>query len=108
MWCARPNCAEKAFGDTGMAAMGNHLWASRRLLGVLLVSTIFAPVPSRAAFPERLITIVVGFPPGSPNDVLGRAVAERLRQRVHQPVIVDNRPGAAGMTATLDFVTRAP
>jgi tripartite-type tricarboxylate transporter receptor subunit TctC len=91
-----------------MAALGNHLRASRRLLGGLLVSTMLAPVPSRAAFPERLITIVVGFPPGSPNDVLGRAVAERLRQRVHQPVIVDNRPGAAGMTATLDFVNRAP
>ena len=57
-----------------------------------------------AAFPERPITIVVGFPAGSPNDVLGRSIGERLSKRVGQPVVIENRPGAAGMTATLDFV----
>lgn len=81
---------------------------SRRSALGLLVASGLLPRPAVAAFPDRPITIVVGFPPGSPNDVLARAVGERMRQRTGQAVIVDNRPGAAGMTATLDFVQRAP
>lgn len=91
-----------------MAVIGRYLRASRRLLAGLVVLGALAPMPSLAAFPDRLITIVVGFPPGSPNDILGRSVAEHLSRRVGQPVIVENRPGAAGMVATLDFVNRAP
>ncbi|WP_431285072.1 Bug family tripartite tricarboxylate transporter substrate binding protein [Humitalea sp. 24SJ18S-53] len=91
-----------------MAAFTKFVRLSRRLLVPLLVSTVLTPAPSQAAFPDRLLTIVVGFPPGSPNDVLARSVADRLRRRTGQPVIVENRPGAAGMTATLDFVNRAP
>ncbi len=82
--------------------------AARLLCLATALAAILSHGPAQAAFPERLVTIVVGFPPGSPNDVLGRAIAERLRIRTGQPVIVDNRPGAAGMTATLDFVNRAP
>jgi tripartite-type tricarboxylate transporter receptor subunit TctC len=81
---------------------------SRRVLAGLAVAAALLPWHAEAAFPDRLVTIVVGFPPGSPNDVLGRAVADRLRQRTGQPVIVENRPGAAGMTATAEFVARAP
>ncbi|MBL8701686.1 MAG: tripartite tricarboxylate transporter substrate binding protein [Alphaproteobacteria bacterium] len=62
---------------------------------------------ARAAFPEKPITIIVGLPPGSPNDVLARSVGERLSKRIGKPVVVENRPGAAGMTATEVFVGNA-
>lgn len=91
-----------------MTRIGDGLRMSRRLAAGLLAVSALAPRPSLAAFPDRMITIVVGFPAGSPNDVLARMVADRLRQRVNQPVIVENRPGAAGMVATRDFVERAP
>lgn len=50
-------------------------------------------------FPERPITMLVGFSAGGPTDVAMRALGETARQRLGQPVIVDNKPGAAGSVA---------
>ena len=49
--------------------------------------------------------MMVPFPPGGSNDILGRFLAQRLSERVGQPVVVDNRPGADGMIGT-DMVAR--
>jgi len=48
-----------------------------------------------AAFPERQITIVIGFPPGG-ADVFTRMIAEYMTEKLGVPVIVENRPGASG------------
>jgi tripartite-type tricarboxylate transporter receptor subunit TctC len=48
------------------------------------------------AYPSRPITIVVPFPPGSGTDIIPRALAPVLSQSMGQPVVVENRPGAAG------------
>jgi tripartite-type tricarboxylate transporter receptor subunit TctC len=50
---------------------------------------------------------VVGFPPGGPNDTLGRLIADWLTQRLGQAVIVENRPGSSGNIAT-QAVAKAP
>ncbi|MBV9348778.1 MAG: tripartite tricarboxylate transporter substrate binding protein [Pseudolabrys sp.] len=52
--------------------------------------------PAQAAWPERAITIVVPFPPGGPNDLLGRLLAAELAPRLGQNVIVENKAGAVG------------
>jgi tripartite-type tricarboxylate transporter receptor subunit TctC len=52
-----------------------------------------------AAYPERPITVVVGFPPGSAPDVAARLVTPKLSARLGQPVIVENRSGASGTIA---------
>jgi tripartite-type tricarboxylate transporter receptor subunit TctC len=57
-------------------------------------------------FPNRPITIVVPFPPGGTADMLPRLVAEKLPELLGQPVVVTNRPGAAGMLGA-EFVSRA-
>ena len=49
------------------------------------------------AFPEKPMRMVVPFPPGGGNDIVGRAVAQRLSETVGQQVVVDNRPGAGGV-----------
>lgn len=48
------------------------------------------------AFPERTVTLVVPFTPGSGSDIIARIIAPKLSERWKQPVIVDNKPGASG------------
>src|SRR5688500_4060323 len=57
-------------------------------------------------FPSRAITIAVGSPPGGGLDTTARAMAPELSARMGQPVIIENRTGAAGMVALL-YVARA-
>jgi len=59
-------------------------------------------------FPSRPLHLVVGFPPGGPNDTLARLVAEWLSRRLGQPVAVENQPGGAGNIATAAVVHAAP
>lgn len=66
------------------------------LCAVALLFGVFAPGAARAAWPERNITIIVPFPPGGPNDLLGRLLAAELAPKLGQSVIVENRAGAVG------------
>ena len=58
-------------------------------------------------WPAKPIRIVVGFPPGSSTDSIARVVAEHLRAKLGQPVIVENKPGANGVLGVTE-VARAP
>jgi tripartite-type tricarboxylate transporter receptor subunit TctC len=73
----------------------------RRLacVGAGLLALLCALSPARADYPERPVTIVVGFPPGGPSDTLARIIAKKLGELLGQPFIVDNRPGAGGNVA---------
>ena len=68
------------------------------LVGAALAAALFLPATARAqsAWPARPVTIIVPFPPGGTLDTLARTLAERLRASLGQPVIVENRTGAAG------------
>ena len=68
-------------------------------LFALLAVVLGATSPARADYPERPVTIVVGFPPGGPSDVLARIVANKLGELLGQPFVIDNRPGAGGNVA---------
>ena len=52
------------------------------------------------SFPSRPVTIIVAFPPGGGTDIVARKLAQRLSARWGQPVIVDNKAGAAGTIGT--------
>jgi tripartite-type tricarboxylate transporter receptor subunit TctC len=58
------------------------------------------------AYPSRPVRWIVGFPPGGPNDITARIMAQFLSERLHQQFAVENRPGAAGNVAT-ELVARA-
>jgi tripartite-type tricarboxylate transporter receptor subunit TctC len=59
-------------------------------------------------FPSRPVRIIVPFPPGGSNDVLARALAERLSPRIGQPVVIENRGGAGGALGADAVAKSAP
>jgi tripartite-type tricarboxylate transporter receptor subunit TctC len=71
---------------------------------------LFCPAIPAAAddYPDRPITLVVPFPPGGTNNIMARAVADKLSESLGQQVVVENRSGgAAGTIATRQFVKSA-
>ena len=65
-----------------------------------------APVAAQA-YPEKPVRMIVPFPAGGGSDTAGRAIAQRLSERLGQPVVVENRVGAAGSIGA-EFASRAP
>src|SRR5580658_2822599 len=82
----------------------------RRKLLHLAAGALALPAISRIAsaldYPTRPVRWIVGFPPGGPNDITARIVAQFLSERLHQQFVVENRPGAAGNVAT-EMVAKA-
>jgi tripartite-type tricarboxylate transporter receptor subunit TctC len=69
---------------------------------------VIAPAAAQNPWPSRPIRIVVPYGPGSSPDVLVRVFSDKLAQRLGQPVVVDNRPGAGGNTGTDHVAKSAP
>jgi tripartite-type tricarboxylate transporter receptor subunit TctC len=57
-------------------------------------------------YPTRPVRMIVGFPPGGPTDLIARLVGQWLSERLGQPVVIENRPGA-GTSIAIEAVVRA-
>ncbi|WKB51440.1 Bug family tripartite tricarboxylate transporter substrate binding protein [Eleftheria terrae] len=91
--------------------MLSPLSSRRRLLrsaAVLLASLGLLPAVQAQSWPQRPVTLVVPFPPGSATDVLARVLAEQMTRSLGQPVIVENKAGANGMIGTAMAAKAAP
>ncbi|HEY1543720.1 MAG TPA: tripartite tricarboxylate transporter substrate-binding protein [Xanthobacteraceae bacterium] len=83
----------------------------RRLIHTAAITAAASLMPRLAdadTFPSRPLRLVVGFPPGGPNDTLARLIAGWLASRLGQPVVVENQPGNAGNIATAAVVRAMP
>src|SRR5690606_29613323 len=65
-----------------------------------------APVQASDTYPEKPITIVVPYSPGSASDTTARIISEKLGPRLNVPIVVENKPGASG-TIGAAYVGRA-
>ena len=74
----------------------------------LLAVLIFVPGVALADYPDRPITITVGFAPGGTSDVAARILAERLTNSLGVAVVVDNKPGAGGSIAAAATAAATP
>src|SRR5712671_1749877 len=81
--------------------------AMRQALIVGLLTVLAQPVQAQLN-PSRQITIVVPIGAGGGVDATGRLIAEKLQERLKQPVVVENRPAAGGMVGTDSVAKAAP
>ncbi|WP_399685806.1 Bug family tripartite tricarboxylate transporter substrate binding protein, partial [Xenophilus sp.] len=90
--------------------MRHHFSRPRRALllaAALLGPAAFAPAAlAEGAFPTKPVTLVVPFPPGGPTDAMARTLAAEMKDRLGQPMIVENRAGAGGNIGA-EYVARA-
>src|SRR5687768_12907322 len=79
-----------------------------RLCTALVLAVTAAAASAQDTYPSRPVHLIVGFPAGGPTDVAARFLAERLRDRLGQPVVVENRTGAASNIAAASVAKAAP
>jgi len=73
----------------------------------MLALALFSCIATAQSFPSRPVKIVVPYPPGGGNDIMARFIQPKLAEQWAQPVVVENKPGAAGNLGAGE-VARAP
>ncbi|APE47101.1 ABC transporter substrate-binding protein [Delftia sp. HK171] len=76
--------------------------------GLLIAATGSALADDAASYPNRAITMIVGYPAGGSTDLVGRFVADGLASRLGQPVVVENLGGAGGAIGAQKAVKATP
>lgn len=92
-------------------AMTSSFWTRRSILraGGSAVAVAAAPAAlAQTRYPRRPIKLVIGFPAGGITDIVMRSVAVEAEKKLGQPVVVENKPGAAGVPAYLAMKAAAP
>jgi len=83
-------------------------WAKAATAVALFAAASFAQPQARAEdYPARPVRMVVGFGPGAVADVIARAMAARVSEKIGQQIVIENRPGA-GSSLGAEYVARAP
>ena len=76
--------------------------------GMVLAGLVAISVTAFAAYPDRQVTLLVGYAPGGATDIIARTLATSLSSKWGQTVVVENKPGASGMLAAEQVVRAKP
>src|SRR5688500_350992 len=87
--------------------MGTSLTAALAV-GLAIMGAIAAAPTAAQSYPQRPIRVIVPLAAGGQTDVVARLIAQKLSESLGQPVIIDNRSGAGGLTGTETAVRAAP
>ena len=85
------------------------MFSTRRhvlLAAALSACAIAAPAFAEDAYPAKMVSVIVSYPPGGDTDAIARLFAEKLGERLKQPVVIENKPGAGGALGN-NYVGRA-
>lgn len=74
----------------------------------ILASMVAISLSAFAAYPEKQVTLLVGYAPGGATDIIARTLATNLSSKWGQTVVVENKPGASGMLAAEQVVRATP
>ena len=77
------------------------------LLKVAIALLALAAPATADEYPSRPVRLIIPFPPGGSNDVVGRMIATQLSERLGKQVVVDNRSGAGGVIGT-EIAVKSP
>jgi tripartite-type tricarboxylate transporter receptor subunit TctC len=78
----------------------------KSLLAVLLA--VVSGLASAQSYPVKPVRLIIPFPPGGSNDVVGRSIGQQLAERLGQSVVIDNRGGAGSIIGTNEAAKAAP
>ena len=79
-----------------------------KALLALLLAALSSLALSQTTYPSKPVRLIIPFPPGGSNDVVGRAIGQQLGERLGHSVVIDNRGGAGGIIGTNDAAKAAP
>jgi tripartite-type tricarboxylate transporter receptor subunit TctC len=88
----------KAFRQSRGRQMTTHRHPVHSLALVVLVAMAFVAEAQAQSYPNRPVTFVVPFAPGGLTDVPARVLAAEMQERIRAPIVVENKPGASGVT----------
>lgn len=78
-------------------------------LGAAIAGVLAAgPVAAQPHWPDRPIRVIVPLPPGGPSDIVLRSAAEKMHGVLKQPIVIDNKPGAAGNLGAAEAARARP
>src|SRR5258705_3950059 len=80
--------------------------AANLIFSILLLGS--AEVAAAQDWPKQPVRMVVGNPPGGAADLVARQIADKLAEKWKQPVVIENKPGAGEIAATMGVVSAKP
>ena len=92
-WVTQNAASKKVYREDAMKRRMVMAAGFAALIGVL-------PAARAAEFPTKPVTLVLGFAPGGPSDVMARILTKRMEELLKQPVVIENRAGARPIQAS--------
>lgn len=80
----------------------------RKILTALVTGLVLVTGVQAAGYPDKPVTIIVPFPPGGSTDMLARFMTQKMSEKLGQPIVVENKPGATGAIGATQVKRAAP